>query len=48
VQAQPEQYRLVKGNRLRFDIELDNSEERFSFVSDLLQHLTEQATEAAA
>ncbi len=48
VQTQSDQYRLAKGNRLRFDIELENIEERFSFVSDLLQHLTEQTTEAAA
>ena len=48
VQTQPEQYRLVKGNRLRFDIELEDYEERFTFVSDLLHHLAEQTTEAAA
>ena len=48
VQAQPEQYRLVKGNRLRFDIELEDYEERFTFVNDLLQHLAEQTNEAAA
>ncbi|MEM0955488.1 MAG: transcription-repair coupling factor [Pseudomonadota bacterium] len=48
VQSDPSAYRLVKGNRLRFDIELLEYEERFVFVSDLLQHLSEQTTEAAA
>ncbi len=48
VQSQPEAYRLVKGNRLRFDVELPDYEERFAFVSDLLQHLSEQTAEAAA
>ena len=48
VQSDPAAYRLVKGNRLRFDIELLEYEERFVFVSDLLAHLSEQTTEAAA
>ena len=48
VQAQPDVYRLVKGNRLRFDTELPDYEERISFVSDLLQHLSEHTAEAAA
>ena len=29
-------------------MELEDFEERFTFVSDLLQHLSEQTTEAAA
>jgi transcription-repair coupling factor (superfamily II helicase) len=48
VQADPGQYRLVRGNRLRFDLELMDFEERFAFVSDLLQHLSEHSEEAAA
>ncbi len=48
VQSDPGAYRLVKGNRLRFDIELLEYEERFVFVSELLHHLTEHSTEAAA
>ena len=48
VQSEPEQYRLIRGNRLRFDIELTDFEERYAFVSDLLQDLAEQRSEAAA
>ena len=48
VQAEPESYRLVNGNRLRFDIELPDHEERYEFVNKLIEHLAESATEAAA
>ncbi|MEE4659595.1 MAG: transcription-repair coupling factor [Halieaceae bacterium] len=48
VQSDPGVYRLVKGNRLRFDVELPEYEERFGYVTELLQHLSEQTAEAAA
>ena len=48
VQSDPERYRLIRGNRLRFDIELTDFEERYAFVSDLLQHLEDHTEEAAA
>jgi transcription-repair coupling factor (superfamily II helicase) len=48
VQSEPENYRLVNGNRLRFDIELPDHEERHTFVKTLVEQLAENATEAAA
>jgi transcription-repair coupling factor (superfamily II helicase) len=48
VQSDPDRYRMIRGNRLRFDIELTDFEERYAFVSDLLQLLAEQRSEAAA
>jgi len=48
VQAEPESYRLVNGNRLRFDIELPDHEERHLFVNKLIEHLADSAAEVAA
>ena len=48
VQSDPEQYRLTSGNRLRFDRELADHEERHSFVQGLIERLAEQTVEAAA
>jgi transcription-repair coupling factor (superfamily II helicase) len=48
VQSEPTLYRLVNGNRLRFDIELEDYEERYLFVNKLIQHLVEHAGETAA
>ncbi len=48
VQADPDHYRLSKGNRLRFDMELPDHEERYLFVHDLIQRLVDQGSEAAA
>ena len=48
VQAEPECYRLVKGNRLRFERPLPDHEERYVFVNDLIKHLSEHATGVAA
>jgi transcription-repair coupling factor (superfamily II helicase) len=48
VQADPDRYRLTNGNRLRFDMELPDYEERYLFVHELIQHLIDQGSEAAA
>jgi transcription-repair coupling factor (superfamily II helicase) len=48
VQSEPGLYKLVNGNRLRFDVELTDYEERYLFVNNLIQHLSEQAGEVAA
>lgn len=48
VQADPDRYRLSNGNRLRFDLELPDHEERYLFVHELIQHLVAQGSEAAA
>jgi transcription-repair coupling factor (superfamily II helicase) len=48
VQSEPGIYKLVNGNRLRFDVELTDYEERYLFVNNLIQHLSEQASEVAA
>ena len=48
VQSEPGLYKLTNGNRLRFDVELTDYEERYLFVNNLIQHLSEQASEVAA
>ena len=48
VQSEPGLYKLVNGNRLRFDVELTDYEERYLFVNNLIQHLSEHAREDAA
>jgi len=49
VQAGPAgQYRLTGGNRLRFDRELDDHEQRYDFVHGLMERLARDAGEAAA
>ncbi len=48
VQADPDRYRLTNGNRLRFDMELPDHEERYLFVHELIQHLVDQGGEVAA
>jgi transcription-repair coupling factor (superfamily II helicase) len=48
VQEDPAHYRLTNGNRLRFELELADHEERYLFVHELVQHLVEQAGEVAA
>jgi len=48
VQDEPGLYKLVNGNRLRFDVELTDYEERYLFVNNLIQHLSEHAREDAA
>jgi transcription-repair coupling factor (superfamily II helicase) len=48
VQSEPGLYKLANGNRLRFDVELTDYEERYLFVNNLIQHLSEQAGEVAA
>jgi len=48
VQSEPHVYRLANGNRLRFDIELEDHEERYLFVHQLIEHLAAASDEAAA
>jgi len=48
VQADPGCYRLVNGTRLRFDIDLTDHEERYVFVSELINVLDDSTTGAAA
>ena len=47
VQGQPELYRLTNGNRLRFDCELPDHEERYLFVHQLIELLARAAEDAA-
>lgn len=44
VQAEPNQYRLTNGNRLRFDCELPEHEERYQFVHQLIEHIAAETT----
>jgi transcription-repair coupling factor (superfamily II helicase) len=47
VQSEPGLYKLANGNRLRFDVELTDYEERYLFVNNLIQHLSEAGEVAA-
>ena len=48
VQTQPQIFRLVNGNRLRFDQDISDFEERHRFVQDLLQQIGKDTREVAA
>ena len=48
VQSDPELYRLTNGNRLRFECELEDHEERYVFVQQLIDNLAERTERAAA
>jgi transcription-repair coupling factor (superfamily II helicase) len=48
VQTQPQTFRLANGNRLRFEQDISNFEERHQFVNTLLQEIGKDAGEVAA